>query len=99
MMTIRSLIGIHNGLAKRYLPLRCSKKRTAAMPSPIIRLRKLGARLNLDPYVLAVAGAAAFAAIMPVSGSAAEGAGYVTGAAIALLFFLHGARLAPAAAF
>ena len=69
------------------------------MPSPIIRLRKLGARLNLDPYVLAIAGAAAFAAIMPVSGSAAEGAGYVTGAAIALLFFLHGARLAPAAAF
>lgn len=51
------------------------------------------ARLPLDPYVLALLGTVGLAALLPArgpAGSAAEGA--ATGA-VALLFFLYGARL------
>jgi sodium/bile acid cotransporter 7 len=61
-------------------------------------LRALFARSPVDPYVLMIVGMVALASILPVHGSSAVVAGYATQAAIALLFFLHGARLAPQAA-
>ena len=55
-------------------------------------------RLPIDPYILAIAGVVGVASVLPVQGQAAVAAGFVTKGAIALLFFLHGARLAPKAA-
>ncbi len=60
--------------------------------------KALFARLPLDPYVAAIVAVAAFASFAPVHGEGAVAAGYATKAAIALLFFLHGAKLAPRAA-
>ncbi|MFE7486330.1 bile acid:sodium symporter family protein [Kitasatospora sp. NPDC057541] len=47
----------------------------------------------LDPYVAALAGAVALAALLPATGRAARGAELACGLAVALLFFLYGARL------
>jgi sodium/bile acid cotransporter 7 len=55
-------------------------------------------RLNIDPYIVCILGMVGLASLLPVHGSGAVMAGSVTTAAIALLFFLHGARLAPRAA-
>lgn len=51
------------------------------------------ARLNLDPYVLALMATVALASVAPAQGIWATVADRVTDFAIALLFFLHGARL------
>ena len=61
-------------------------------------VKALLSRLPIDPYVAAIAGMVTLASLLPVHGSGAVIAGHVTTAAIALLFFLHGARLAPRAA-
>jgi sodium/bile acid cotransporter 7 len=55
-------------------------------------------RLPIDPYIAAIVGMVCLASILPVHGVGATIAGHATTAAIALLFFLHGARLAPRAA-
>jgi solute carrier family 10 (sodium/bile acid cotransporter), member 7 len=55
-------------------------------------------RLNIEPYIACILGMVGTASLLPAQGSGAVAAGYVTTAAIALLFFLHGARLAPKAA-
>ena len=55
-------------------------------------------RLMPDPYIAALLGTVALASLLPASGEAAHWLGFVTKLAIALLFFLYGARLAPAAA-
>ena len=55
-------------------------------------------RLPIDPYIAAIAGMVGLASVLPVQGHAAVVAGVITKGAIALLFFLHGARLAPKAA-
>jgi len=55
-------------------------------------------RLPIDPYILAIVGMVCLASILPVHGEGATIGNDVTTAAIALLFFLHGARLAPKAA-
>ncbi|GAA1410122.1 bile acid:sodium symporter [Kitasatospora putterlickiae] len=47
----------------------------------------------LDPYVAALAGAVALAALLPATGRAARGAELACGLAVGLLFFLYGARL------
>lgn len=60
--------------------------------------KALLSRLPVDPYIAAIVGMVALASLFPVHGSGAVVAGHVTTAAIALLFFLHGARLAPSAA-
>jgi sodium/bile acid cotransporter 7 len=60
--------------------------------------KALLARLPVDPYIVAIVGMVCLASILPVHGGSAVVAGYVTMAAIALLFFLHGARLSPQAA-
>ena len=54
-------------------------------------------RFRIDPYLIALAATVLIAWILPVSGIGATIAGWVTAAAIFLLFFLHGAKLAPKA--
>jgi sodium/bile acid cotransporter 7 len=53
------------------------------------------ARLRVDPYILAIVGMVALATLLPVHGSGQAAADVATTLAIALLFFLHGAKLAP----
>lgn len=58
------------------------------MPSP-----SRFARLRPDPYILAIVGMVVLASVLPARGAAAHVMGIVTTLAIALLFFLYGARL------
>ena len=60
--------------------------------------KALLSRLNIDPYIAAIVGMVGLASLLPVHGAGAVAGGYATNAAIALLFFLHGARLEPRAA-
>ncbi|WP_329392187.1 bile acid:sodium symporter family protein [Streptomyces sp. NBC_01716] len=60
-------------------------------PSP--RSRRLPFRLPLDPYILALLGTVALAALLPASGTTADVVGGASTGAVALLFFLYGARL------
>jgi sodium/bile acid cotransporter 7 len=55
-------------------------------------------RLPVDPYIAAIITMVVLASVMPAHDTGAVIAGHATTAAIALLFFLHGARLAPRAA-
>ncbi|MFF8828320.1 bile acid:sodium symporter family protein [Streptomyces sp. NPDC015131] len=50
-------------------------------------------RPPIDPYILALLGTVALAALLPASGTAAEVTGGLSTGAVALLFFLYGARL------
>ncbi|MEU2262008.1 bile acid:sodium symporter family protein [Streptomyces sp. NPDC019645] len=50
-------------------------------------------RLPVDPYVLLLLGTVLLAALLPASGTAADVAGGASTGAVALLFFLYGARL------
>jgi len=50
-------------------------------------------KLKLEPYVIALFGMVVLASILPVRGEAAHGLSIVVKLAIALLFFLHGAKL------
>jgi solute carrier family 10 (sodium/bile acid cotransporter), member 7 len=50
-------------------------------------------KLKLEPYVIALFGMVVLASILPVRGEAAHGLNLVVKLAIALLFFLHGAKL------
>src|SRR3984885_8407993 len=49
----------------------------------------------LDPFLLALAATVALAAVLPAHGAAPEAASIAAKSAIALLFFLYGARLSP----
>ncbi|NUK89921.1 bile acid:sodium symporter family protein, partial [Streptomyces lunaelactis] len=49
--------------------------------------------LPIDPYIMALLGTVVLAALLPASGAAAEVAGGASTGAVALLFFLYGARL------
>ena len=60
--------------------------------------KRILTRLPLDPYIAAIVAMVCLASLLPVHGNGAVAANYLTTAAIALLFFLHGARLAPRAA-
>ena len=51
------------------------------------------AGLRPDPYIVAILLMVVLASLLPVSGQGAVWFGWLTKAAIALLFFLHGARL------
>lgn len=61
--------------------------------------KALFSRLPIDPYIAAIVGMVGLASVLPAHGSGAVVAGYASDAAIALLFFLHGARLSPQAAW
>ncbi len=60
--------------------------------------KALFSRLPVDLYIAAIVGMVGVATVLPAHGSGAVVANYATDAAIALLFFLHGARLSPQAA-
>ncbi|WP_434599155.1 bile acid:sodium symporter family protein [Streptomyces sp. A5-4] len=49
--------------------------------------------LPIDPYILMLVGTVVLAALLPASGAAAEVAGGASTGAVAVLFFLYGARL------
>ena len=55
------------------------------------------ARMGVDPYLFALVGAVALAALVPARGPAEAAAHYAVYGAVALLFFLYGARLSPQA--
>jgi sodium/bile acid cotransporter 7 len=61
-------------------------------------MKALLGKLHIDPYIAAIVGMAGLASVAPVHGVGAVAGGYATNAAIALLFFLHGAKLEPRAA-
>ena len=50
---------------------------------------------RIDRFLAAILLTVAFSAVMPARGEAAEALGGLTTAAIALLFFMHGAKLSP----
>jgi sodium/bile acid cotransporter 7 len=54
-------------------------------------------RLPIDRFLLLLIAAVALAALLPASGRAAEGVDVLASFAVALLFFLYGAKLAPKA--
>ena len=56
------------------------------------------ALLRIDRFLAAILLTVAVASLLPVGGDAAVIASWLTSAGIMLLFFLHGARLSPAAA-
>ncbi|KKC38773.1 membrane protein [Devosia epidermidihirudinis] len=56
---------------------------------------KLLQKLRIDPYLLILMATMALAAVLPVSGEGAKVFGVVVNLAIALLFFLYGAKLSP----
>ncbi|MFE1598349.1 bile acid:sodium symporter family protein [Methylobacterium sp. ID0610] len=51
------------------------------------------ARLRLDPFTVMLLGCLLLGSVLPVDGAPAEWLGLVANGAIALLFFLHGARI------
>ncbi|GAA3714622.1 bile acid:sodium symporter family protein [Streptomyces tremellae] len=57
------------------------------------RTWKMPSWLPIDPYILALVGTVALAAVLPASGPAAPVANGFSAGAVALLFFLYGARL------
>src|ERR1700739_1624827 len=58
----------------------------------------LFARLYIDPYIASIVGMVGLASALPAHGVGMTLAGGASTAAIALMFFLQGARLAPQAA-
>ena len=57
----------------------------------------MAGRLRLDPYILALMGMVLLASLAPIHGQTAAAFSLFTKGAIALLFFLHGAKLSRAA--
>jgi sodium/bile acid cotransporter 7 len=55
-------------------------------------------RLPIDPYILLMVATVVLASVLPASGSGAVVVGWAANLAIAFLFFLYGARIAPQAA-
>ena len=56
-------------------------------------LKDLLAKLKIDTYILLLFGMVVLASVLPVRGEAATIVGWIVKIAIALLFFLHGAKL------
>lgn len=54
-------------------------------------------RVGIDTYMVLLLATVCLGVVLPVAGAAAAGLKYVTFWAVALLFFLHGAQLAPQA--
>lgn len=61
-------------------------------------MQRLRSSLGIDPYLAAILGTVALATLLPARGAGVAYANGLTTAAIALMFFLQGARLAPRAA-
>jgi sodium/bile acid cotransporter 7 len=63
------------------------------MTDPVSTLTAFLKRIRVDPYILALLLTVGIASVLPVRGQVAGGLGWVTKVVIAVLFFLHGARL------
>ncbi|MET9616798.1 bile acid:sodium symporter family protein [Kitasatospora indigofera] len=61
-------------------------------------LSRAAARFGVDPYILALLATVGLALLLPARGAVAGGLGHLMTAAIAVLFFLYGARLSTRAA-
>lgn len=61
-------------------------------------MQRLPSRLGIDPYITAILGTVVLATLLPAHGAGVAYANGVTAAAIALMFFLQGARVAPTTA-
>src|ERR1700722_8737989 len=98
-MTLTSLRVVHNNHEPAHLVVAgpregpCISQRIDAMNT-----KALLSRLPVDPYIAAIVGMVCLASLLPAHGAGAVIANHATTAAIALLFFLHGARLSPRAA-
>ena len=53
--------------------------------------------LRIDPYILAILATVVFASLVPAQGQAADLVAVATKIGVALVFFLHGAKLSPQA--
>ncbi|MGW5065290.1 bile acid:sodium symporter family protein [Streptomyces cyaneofuscatus] len=73
---------------KNHVEPMSSRRRTFTLPS----------WLPVDAYILALVGTVVLAALLPARGMAADVAGGASTGAVALLFFLYGARLSTAEA-
>src|SRR5208337_282546 len=101
-MTITPLRVVHNDRAPAHVigrddeastyAFHLSRRIAAMSPKAVL------SRLPVDPYIAAIVGMVVLATELPAHGSGETVAKYSTNAAIALLFFLHGARLSPQAA-
>lgn len=60
-------------------------------------LTRIPSSLRIDPYLVALVATVALAVLLPVRGAGAEAMDWAVYAAVALLFFLYGARLSPQA--
>ncbi|MBT2487352.1 bile acid:sodium symporter [Streptomyces sp. ISL-96] len=69
-----------------------SRRTSQSQSQPLFRFR-LPSWLPVDPYILMLIGTVVLATLLPASGTAAEAVGGVSTGAVALLFFLYGARL------
>src|SRR5208283_4717118 len=67
-------------------------------PPEVCAMRHLLSRLPIDTFVALLLTTVGIATLLPARGIGAVFAGHATALAIALLFFLHGARLSPQAA-
>lgn len=63
----------------------------------IDEVRGVLARLRIDPYILAILATVVFASLVPARGEAADIVAVATKIGVALVFFLHGAKLSPQA--
>ena len=68
------------------------------MKTLVSPLRRTAGRLGIDPYILAILATVGLALLLPARGAVAGGLTHVTTAAVAVLFFLYGARLSTRAA-
>src|ERR1700738_4031316 len=89
-MTITSAIGLHNTLPHRHL----EQRHQAALRSRSMRTLS---RFRPAAFSLARRGTVALSLVLPCRGASAGVFEAVTAVAIALLFFLQGARLSRAA--
>jgi sodium/bile acid cotransporter 7 len=67
--------------------------RRVVQAEAVPRTRRIRRLLPVDPYIAALLSTVALAALLPATGTAAHAASWATNAAVALLFFLYGARL------
>jgi sodium/bile acid cotransporter 7 len=82
MMTVSTVSMLHN---KR-------------KPRDLVDMKALLARLSIDPYIASIVGMVGLASVLPAHGAGLALANGAATAAIALMFFLQGARLSPQAA-
>jgi sodium/bile acid cotransporter 7 len=73
--------------------LRCLLFSRPALPSAMLRLSMGSVRRFVDSFTIALLVTVLLATVVPCRGEVAEAFQVITSAAIALLFFLHGARL------